>query len=142
MATTIIDDLSTSRGVFVDDQNNIFVSDFDLNFINPVYSVKKFDANGSLLDTVSIGEGGSLTAKFAELPNSDSFIGLREDGMLMLIDPDPLSVDFLDNLHLRSLEGVETSPILNTTLSTVSQEAGILLSAKRWTRKRYTNRGR
>ncbi|MDJ0520302.1 MAG: PPC domain-containing protein, partial [Trichodesmium sp. MO_231.B1] len=77
---------------------------------NRVYSVKKFDANGSLLDTVSIGEGGSLTAKFAGLPNSDSFIGLREDGMLMLIDPDPLSVDFLDNLHLRSLEGVENNP--------------------------------
>ncbi|NEP05380.1 MAG: hypothetical protein F6K34_11470, partial [Okeania sp. SIO4D6] len=124
MATTIIDDLSTSRGVFVDDQNNIFVYDFDYQpFSGFVNSVKKFDENGSLLDTVSIGEGDPLSAKFAELPNSDSFIGLREDGMLMLIDPDPLSVDFLDNLHLRSLEDIETSPFYHITLNDVIDDA-------------------
>jgi len=110
MATTIIDNLRTSRGIFVDNQNNIFVSDWNLiagNFTNSfASSIKKFSQSGSPPNAVLIGND-SVTAKFAKLPNSNNFIGLKEDGKLILTNPDSLSVNLIADL--RSLPGVETS---------------------------------
>ncbi|NBD31812.1 MAG: hypothetical protein GVY17_02275, partial [Cyanobacteria bacterium] len=105
--------LNASRGVAVDSQNNVLVYDFDFNdSFERVDIVKKFDQEGVLVDEIEL-DSSSDSIKFAELPNSSSFIGLREDGMLMYIEPEPLAITFLDQLQLRSLEEMWTSPVFS-----------------------------
>jgi hypothetical protein len=125
MANTIIDGLSTSRGIFLDDQNNVFVSDWNLDFTKFNNYIKKFDQNAALVDSVLISND-AVGAKFSSLPNSNSFIGLREDGLVILFDPDSLSIDLL--IDLRSLQGVETSPVYDTTLEALNPIPLVLLS--------------
>lgn len=123
-----INSLKTSRGVAIDSQNNVLVYDFDLNdSFELVDIVKKFDQEGVLVDEIELSIF-SDSIKFAELPNSNSFVGLTKDGTLTLIEPEPLAVNFLDHLHISSLEGVETSPVYHITWEDLISDPMVLLS--------------
>lgn len=92
-----LQDFRTPRGIYVDEQQNVFISYVD---ISAGGIIAKFAPNGDFLSwTIT---PGFSDYRFASLPDSTDFLGLRPDGIIHRINPDTLQ--FSEYLNLRSID--------------------------------------